>query len=149
MAEHNVTVTWQRSTPDFDYKTFDRTHTWRFSGGQIVKGSAAPAYYGNPELASPEAGLVAVLSSCQMLTFLAIAALKRFVVDSYEDHAEGTLGKNARGKTMVSQIVLRPKVVFGAESVPDSDTLQSMHHKAKYNCFIANSLLTEVILEPR
>ena len=68
MAEYNVTVTWQRSTSDFDYKTFDRTHTWRFSGGQIVKGSAAPAYYGNPELASPEAGLVGGLATCQMVS---------------------------------------------------------------------------------
>lgn len=149
MSKHKVTIRWQRTTEDFDYKTFDRTHTWHFSGGQSVQGSSAPTYYGNGELANPEEGLVAALSSCQMLTFLSIAALKGFTVDSYEDEAEGELGKNEKGKTMVSRITLRPKVVFKRDKTPDDTTLQGIHRKAKENCFVSNSLLSEVVLEPR
>ena len=149
MSEFKVTVLWRRSTPDFEYKTFDRTHTWEFSGGQRLQGSSAPAYFGNPALANPEEGLIAALSSCQMLTFLALAALKRFVVERYEDAAIGEIGKNERGKTMVSKITLRPKVMFGSDNAPDTETLKGMHQKAHENCFVANSLLTEVVLEPR
>lgn len=149
MAEHKVTVSWQRNTPEFNYETFDRTHTIRFSGGQTLHGSSAPAFHGNPELTNPEEGLVAALSSCQMLTFLSIAALKKLVVESYEDEAVGELGKNTQGKTMVQRIRLHPKVVFGNGQHLDAAALHALHHKAKENCFISNSLLTEVVLEPR
>jgi organic hydroperoxide reductase OsmC/OhrA len=143
-----VTIDWQRTTADFNYKTFDRTHTWRFSGGQIVQGSSAPAYYGNAALANPEEGLVAALSSCHMLTFLSIAALKGFVVESYQDKPEGELSKNEQGKTMIGQITLRPVVVFSGDKVPDSKALSDLHHKAHRSCFVANSLLTRVLIEP-
>lgn len=149
MSEYRVKIQWQRNTPDFDYKTFDRTHVWEFPGGQSLRGSSAPEYFGNPALTNPEEGLVATLSSCQMLTFLSIAALKRLVVESYEDEAVGETGKNERGKMMVSRITLRPKVVFGGDQVPDGKTVEGMHHKAHENCFVANSLLTEVLIEPR
>lgn len=149
MAGHRVTISWQRNSTDFDYKTFDRTHGWHFSGGQSVQGSSAPAYYGNPALVNPEEGLVASLSSCHMLTFLSIAALKGFVVDRYRDEAEGKLGKNELGKTMISEIILRPEAVFSGAKIPDTKALQDMHHKAHQNCFVANSLLARVIIEPR
>jgi organic hydroperoxide reductase OsmC/OhrA len=148
MSKHTVTIDWQRTTADFNYKTFDRTHTWRFSGGQTIQGSSAPAYYGNAALANPEEGLVAALSSCHMLTFLSIAALKGFVVESYQDKPEGELSKNEQGKTMISQITLHPKVVFRGDKVPDSKALSDLHHKAHQSCFVANSLLTKVIIEP-
>lgn len=149
MAEHRVTIDWRRTTPDFDYQTFDRTHTWRFSGGQTVQGSSAPAFFGDPARVNPEEGLIAALSSCYMLTFLSIAALKRFVVDRYEDAAEGELGKNAKGRTMIKRIVLHPTVVFGDDRAPDAETLRQMHGKAEDNCFVSNSLLSEVVVEPR
>jgi organic hydroperoxide reductase OsmC/OhrA len=149
MDEHKVTVHWQRTTPDFDYKTFDRTHTWRFASGQTVQGSAAPAYHGDAALVNPEEGMVASLSSCQMLTFLAIAALKGYRVDSYKDEASGELGKNARGKQMIARITLRPSVTFSGPRIPDADALRDLHRKAKDSCFVSNSLLTEVVLEPR
>ena len=149
MSKHTVTISWQRTTADFDYKTFDRTHTWRFSGGQTVQGSSAPAYYGDPALANPEEGLIAALSSCHMLTFLSIAALKGFIVESYQDQAEGQLAKNEQGKTMVSQITLHPNVVFSGDKIPAPDVFNDMHHKAHQNCFVANSLLTEVVVAPQ
>lgn len=149
MSALHVTIEWRRATPDFDYKTFDRAHDWRFSGGQVVKGSSAPAFFGDPALANPEEGLVASLSSCFMLTFLSIAALKRLTVDSYEDQADCQLGKNVNGKTMISRLTLRPKVVFGGDRRPDAAALAELYDKAKENCFVSNSLRAEVLIEPR
>ncbi len=149
MSDYSISLTWRRATPDFDYKTFDRSHIWHLAGGQVVRGSAAPEYSGNPAMSNPEEALLAALSSCHMLTFLAIAALKRLVVDSYEDEPVAELGKNEQGKTMVSRLVLRPKVRFGGERIPGTDAVLELHRKAKENCFIGNSLLSPVVLEPR
>jgi len=149
MAEHQVTLRWQRRSADFDYQTFDRTHTLHFSGGQTLEGSSSPVYFGNPALANPEEALVAALSSCFMLTFLSIAARKRLVVESYEDEAEGELGKNEHGKTMISRIVLHPKVVFDQNRQPAPATLAELYRKAEENCFVSNSLRSEVVVAPR
>ena len=86
MSSYSIRLDWRRTTPDFDYKTFNRGHLWHLAGGhQTVPGSSAPEYSGDPEMSNPEEALLASLSSCHMLTFLAIAALKKLVVDSYED----------------------------------------------------------------
>ena len=149
MAEHRVILRWQRRSPDFDYQTFDRTHTLHFSGGQTLQSSSSPVFFGNPKLANPEEILVAALSSCFMLTFLSIAARKRLVVESYEDEADGELGKNGHGKTMISRIVLRPKVSFGQGQQPNAETLAELYRKAEENCFVSNSLRSEVAVAPR
>jgi organic hydroperoxide reductase OsmC/OhrA len=149
MTAHQVALRWQRRSPDFDYQTFDRTHTLHFSGGQMLQGSASPVYLGNPALTNPEEVLIASLSSCFMLTFLSIAARKRLVGESYEDEAECELGKNAHGKTMISRIVLRPKVVFDPNRQPDPETLAELYRKAEENCFVSNSLRSEVAVAPR
>ncbi len=147
MSQFSIQLEWQRTTPDFDSKTFNRSHTWRLAGGQIVQGSSAPEYGGEVHMSNPEEALLAALSSCHMLTFLTIAALKKLVVDRYEDEPLAELGKNAKGKMMVSKLTLRPKVVFGGAHPPDADTVRELHRKAKENCFIANSLLSEMALE--
>jgi organic hydroperoxide reductase OsmC/OhrA len=149
MSSFSINLVWRRTTPDFDYKTFDRGHTWHLAGGQTVRGSAAPEFSGNPEMSNPEEALLAALSSCHMLTFLAIAALKKLVVDSYEDEPLAELGKNEKGKMMVGHLTLRPKAVFSGATVPDANAVLEMHRKAKENCFIGNSLLSPVVLEPR
>ena len=93
MSEHKATIKWARNGADFGYKTYPRDHVWRFDNGVEVPASAAPAYLGNPQRVDPEAAFVAALSSCHMLTFLALASNKGFVVDSYEDAAVGHLEK--------------------------------------------------------
>ena len=148
MSSYSIKLNWRRTTPDFDYKTFSRSHAWHLAGGQTVRGSSAPEYSGDPEMSNPEEALLASLSSCHMLTFLAIAALKKLVVDSYEDEPLAELGKNEKGRTMVSRLTLRPKVTFGG-AAPASDAVLELHRKAKENCFIGNSLLTPIGLEPR
>lgn len=149
MSSTPIHVAWRRTTPDFDIKTFDRSHVWRLAGGQIVRGSSAPEYSGNPDMSNPEEALLVALSSCHMLTFLSVAAVRRLVVDSYEDEPVYELGKNEKGKMMVARLILRPRVTFGGNTIPDPETVAQLHRKAEENCFVGNSLLSTVVLEPR
>lgn len=147
MSEHRITLNWQRKTPDFNYKTYDRTHSVEFSGGSTMHVTAAPEYLGNPEIANPEELLVAALSSCHMLTFLAISAYKGIVIDKYVDNAVGVLGKNEQGKMAVTEVVLKPVITFSGDKQPDAATLHQLHEKAHTECFIANSVKTVVRVE--
>ena len=149
MSEHKVSVEWKRETPDFSYQTYNRDHDWTFDAGITVRASAAPGYLGNDGCVDPEEAFVASLSSCHMLTFLAIAARKRFVVDSYVDHAVGILGKDAAGRLAITKVTLSPLVKFGGEAAPNPAELSQIHEQAHHACFIANSVKTEVVVEPR
>src|SRR5262245_8446174 len=98
MSEHKVTLKWERGGAEFSYQKYPRDHTWSFDGGPTMIATAAPAYLGNPANVDPEEAFVAALSSCHMLTFLAIACKQKFVLDSYEDAAVGHMEKNVDGK---------------------------------------------------
>lgn len=149
MSEHRVSLAWKRTTQDFAYDTYDRTHTVMFNGGLTLEASAAPEYLGKEEYANPEELLAASLASCHMLTFLAIAAKSRYIVDSYEDEATAVLGKNAAGEMAVVKVILKPKAVFSGEKQPDAAQLKGLHDKAGKNCFIESSIKSEVVVEPR
>jgi organic hydroperoxide reductase OsmC/OhrA len=144
MSEHKVTLTWKLETADFTYPKYNRDHSWKFDGGVEMRASAAPAYVGNPALIDPEEAFVASLSSCHMLTFLAMACKQRFVVESYVDEAVGTLGKNADGKLAITRVTLHPAITFGGTNLPTSEQLHQLHEFAHKECFIANSVKTEV-----
>lgn len=148
MSEHRVHVSWERGGVDFGYESYPRAHRWRFEGGVEVPASAAPAFHGNPERVDPEAAFVAALSSCHMLTFLAVASRKRLVVDAYEDEAVGFLAKNEAGKLAMTRVVLRPRVVF-AGAAPAAELVADLHERAHRECFIANSVRTDVEVEAR
>jgi len=92
----------------------------------------------------PEEAFVASLSSCHMLWFLAIAAKRKFVVDSYIDSAVGTLEKDADSKLAITRVTLRPQIKFSGNSEPTRGELENMHHEAHEKCFIANSVKTQV-----
>jgi organic hydroperoxide reductase OsmC/OhrA len=146
MSEHRVTVSWQRTTEDFTYESYSRNHAWEFESGVLVPASSAPAFHGDPSRVDPEAAFVAALSSCHMLTFLAIAARKRLVVDGYRDAAVGFLEKDAGGKLSITRVVLRPEVTF--RDPPAADVVERMHHLSHEECFIARSVKTDVRVEP-
>lgn len=148
MSKHRVTTRWQRTAEPFTYTAYSRTHRWQFEGGTEIEASAAPAYRGDPALPNPEEAFVASLSSCHMLTLLAIAARAGIVVDAYEDEAEGTLAENDDGRLAVTDVVLRPRITFGSKA-PTPDDLARLHAQAHAECFIANSVHTEVVVEPR
>jgi len=149
MSEHRVRVSWENTVEDFVYETFNRDHLWTFENRAEIKASSAPSFKGNPDCVDPEEALVGALSSCHMLTFLAISAKKRLAVTSYEDDAVGFLEKNADGKLAVTRIILRPKVAWGKDKTPTQEEVEALHQKAHGACFIANSILTEVAIEPR
>jgi len=147
MSEHKANVQWARGKNEFNHESYNRDHTVTFEGGIEIKASAAPGFQGNPDYVDPEEAFVGALSSCHMLTFLAIAAKKRLTVDSYEDDAVGFLEKNADGRMAVTRATLRPKVVWGGDKTPTSEEIERIHEKAHQACFIANSVLTEVTIK--
>jgi organic hydroperoxide reductase OsmC/OhrA len=144
MSEHKATVKWARDGADFVYKNYRRDHIWLFYNGIELPSSAAPAYLGDPKRVDPESAFVAALSSCHMLTFLALASNKGFVVDSYEDNAVGFLEKNANGKLAVTRVELHPKIAFSGDAKPPQADLDWLHDKAHRECFIANSVTTKI-----
>ena len=147
MSEHTVMIEWKRETPGFIDQNYNRDHDWTFDGGVTVRASAAPAYRGSESCVDPEEAFVASLSSCHMLTFLAIAAKKRFVVDGYRDRAVGFLDKDSSGRLAIVRVVLHPEIIFGGERKPTPDELRLLHDQAHHQCFIANSVRTEVTVE--
>lgn len=149
MSEHIAEIVWKRQTESFAYDHYNRAHDWRFDGGVTVPASAAPGYKGEPERVDPEEAFVAALSSCHMLTFLAIAAKKRLTVDAYEDRAVGRMDKNANGKLAVTSVDLHPKVTFAEGVEIDAATLKKLHYDAHENCFIAQSVKTLVIVHSK
>ena len=149
MSEHKATIEWKRESPDFSFETYNRDHDWSFDAGITVRASAAPAYKGNERCVDPEEAFVASLASCHMLTFLAVACKRRHVVDDYRDEAIGVLGKDAEGRLAITRVTLRPRVTFGGERTPTPEELRQLHEQAHHACFIANSVKTEVVVEPR
>jgi organic hydroperoxide reductase OsmC/OhrA len=146
MSEHRIQLTWTKGNVPFTYDTYSRNHRISFKKGEAVTFSAAPPYKGDPAKGDPEDMLVAALSSCHMLTFLAVAARKKVTVLSYEDDAVGFMEKEG-GKLWITRVILRPKILF--ENAPDAESLAEMHHLAHEQCFIANSVKTQITVEPR
>jgi organic hydroperoxide reductase OsmC/OhrA len=145
MSEHRITLKWEKGDAPFTYNEYPRNHALSFKNGQeTVIASASPTYKGDGSKCDPEDMLVAALSSCHMLSFLAIAAKKKLTVQSYEDDAVGFLEDDG-GKLWISRVILRPKVTIDA----DEETLAHIHHLAHEACFIANSVKTDVKVEPR
>ena len=147
MHEYRAATTWRRTSADFTYDTYNRAHEVRFGSGHIAPWSAAPEFKGDVDRVNPEEAYVASLSTCHMLTFLAVAARKRFIIDSYVDEAVGVMEKNAQGKYWVSRVTLRPKVTFSGDRQPSSQEISELHHAAHENCFVANSVRSAVTVE--
>lgn len=147
MSEHHARISWDRDDAPFEYQSYPRDHKWTFAGGIEVPASAAPDYLGSDSRVDPEEGFVAAVSSCHMLTFLAIAAKKKFVVDGYIDDAIGYLEKDGDGKLAITRITLRPRIVFAPDAGPTREELDRLHHSAHENCFIASSVKTAIDVE--
>ena len=146
MSDHRATIEWSRDGQQFVYETYSRKHVLRFDGGITVPGNAAP---GNiPQTVAPAPGVdpeqafVASLSSCHMLWFLHLASQRKFVVDRYVDEAVGELDK-----TWISKVTLHPVVTFSGKA-PTEEEHRALHHKAHEKCYIANSVKSEVVVEP-
>ncbi len=148
---YNVIVSWKKNLEEvFVDSKYSRAHTWIFDGRIELAASSSPQVVplpmSNESAVDPEEAFVASLSSCHMLWFLSIAAEKNYVVESYEDHAEGILGKNTDGKLAMTKVTLKPKVIFNSKTVPLREDVDKLHHMAHEKCFIANSVKTEIVV---
>jgi organic hydroperoxide reductase OsmC/OhrA len=152
MSEYQAVIEWKRGDAVFTDNRYSRGHRWIFDGGIEVPASSSPKTLPVPlsveAAVDPEEAFVASLSSCHMLWFLAIAAKRGFVVDGYRDAAVGVLAKDASGKLVMTVVTLRPEVRFRADAAATRDQLLDLHHEAHEQCFIANSVKTEVRCEP-
>ena len=147
MSHHRASIRWSRNgDAPFAYESYTRDHRVSMETGLVFPASAAPEYKGDGTRTNPEELLVAALSSCHMLTFLAVAAKKGFVIESYEDDAVGVLEKPEGAPTHVTSCTLRPRITFSG-TVPDAETLAKLHESAHRGCFIANSVKTKVTVE--
>jgi len=149
--EYTATILWQRKANEkFTDNRYSRGHVWKFDGGVVVPASSAPSSvrlpYSVAEAVDPEEAFVASLSSCHMLTFLFLAAKQGFIVERYEDTATGLMTKNERGKLFVSRVELKPAVTIAGDKRPSEIDLASLHHRAHEDCYIANSVKTEVVV---
>lgn len=152
MHIYEARIDWQRNGAKFIDNRYSRGHEWSFDGGVRVPASASPsvvpAPYSVAEAVDPEEALVACASSCHMLWFLSLAAKRGLVVDRYSDEATGVMEKTPEGKVAITRITLRPRIAFGGARAPSAEELDALHHAAHEQCFISNSLKSEIVVEP-
>ncbi|PTQ00607.1 OsmC family protein [Vibrio splendidus] len=154
MSEYGAVIRWQKAEDEaFSDNQYSRGHTWEFDGGVTVPASSSPHVVPLPfsveANVDPEEAFIAALSSCHMLTFLGIAAKQQYVIDSYVDDAVGVLEEDESGGSSVTKVTLRPDIVFSGIKIPTAKQLDKLHHLAHKNCFIANSVKTEIVVEMR
>jgi organic hydroperoxide reductase OsmC/OhrA len=147
VSEHRAAVAWRRTTSGFGYDDFNREHEVAFEDGVAVAGDAAADYGGQGAGIDPEALFAASLAACHMLSFLAVAARMRIVVDAYADEAVATVAKDAEGRLAVTRVALRPRVTFAGEVAARKRA--QLHELAHRNCFGANAVKAEIVIEPQ
>ena len=150
MSIFSAQVAWKRGDERFIDNRYSRGHLWSFDGGATVEASSSPDVvplpYSVAENVDPEEAFVAALSSCHMLFFLSLAAKAGFVVDRYEDRAEGIMS-SVDGVIQVTEVNLNPRVLF-AGARPDRDAELDLHHRAHALCFLANSVKSRITINP-
>ncbi len=154
MGEYVARILWRNNEgEEFPNDRYSREHRWEFDGGISVPASSSPHVvrlpWSSEHAVDPEEALVASISSCHMLSFLSAAAKRGFVVESYEDEASGTMGRNGEGRRAVTSVRLNPHTRFSGDNQPDARALDEMHHEAHEVCFIANSVRTEISCHPQ
>lgn len=150
MSVYAAKIEWRRGDQTFTDKRYSRAHLWSFDGGAVVPGSSAPASVPVPmsdaSAVDPEEAMIAALSSCHMLWFLAFAAAAHLVVDDYVDEASGQMGKDAEGRRYLAQVTLRPVTRFNGRQ-PDQAELDALHRQAHDHCEMAHSVRAEITVE--
>jgi organic hydroperoxide reductase OsmC/OhrA len=152
MSKYTAKIAWKRQPQQvFTDNKYSRGHTWEFDGGAIIDASSAPAVvplpYSIEANVDPEEAFIASLSSCHMLFFLANAGKRGFMIDEYIDNAIGIMEKDTAGKVSTTTVTLHPQVTFLGEKQPTLERLEAMHHQSHEQCFIANSVKTQVTIE--
>lgn len=149
MSDLSIELHWQRAEPALQPGKFSNEHTVLFNSSYDVKVDAAPDWGGDAANTNPEQALASALSSCHMMTFLALAAKSGWPVASYHDYAEAHLGKNPKGLMSVTRIDLHPVVRFDTGFSVDDAKMAEMQDRAHRYCFIANTLADSVEINIR
>ena len=144
MSELSIDLHWERAEPDLQAGRYSNAHSVHYNDSYDLRMDAAPGWGGDAENANPEQALAAALSSCHMMTFLALATKANWPVASFSDHAVAHLGRNAKGQMSVTRIDLHPVVRFDSGFSVDASKLEQMQHRAHRYCFIANTLADSV-----
>jgi len=148
MSEYAAKIAWERGDHAFVDNKFSRRHRWLFDGGAEVTASSSTQILPEPmsDLAGidPEEAFVAALASCHMLWFLTIAAAKGYCVNSYTDNPVGVMEAIDGRRQAITRVTLRPRATFEPARQPAPEEVDAMHKKAHHNCFIANSIKSEV-----
>lgn len=152
MSEYFAKINWLRQPNEsFLDNRYSRGHEWTFDGGVTVKASSSPHIvplpYSVADNVDPEEAFIASLSSCHMLFFLSIAAKRKYIVNSYIDNAIGIMDKDRDGKMSMTKVTLKPYIQFFGDKQPSYEQLEKMHHQSHEQCFIANSVKTEIVTE--
>ena len=152
MADYGAQLLWLRGEQDFLGNRYSRRHLLRFDGGVEIAASSSPHVVpvpmSDPAAVDPEEAFVAALASCHLLWFLSIAARRKFCVDSYADSPLSVMPRNSEDKLAMTIVTLRPQVAFSSSRLPTPAEVVEIHHQAHAECFIANSVKTEVRCEP-
>ena len=152
MSTHTARIVWESKGEDFKGMKYSRAHSWEFDGGHKMLASSSPAAvkvpFSDPAGVDPEEAFVAAISSCHMLTFLYHAGKGGFEVKRYDDEASGVLGKTPKGSFGITKVTLNPRIDW-VGSAPSATQLDELHHKAHKDCFIANSVACEIVVEGR
>jgi organic hydroperoxide reductase OsmC/OhrA len=142
---YTASCAWHGSTAA-GYDAYDRRHRATSPPApDSLELSSDPAFRGDPALLNPEQLLVMAAASCQLLSFLAVAARARIDVVDYEDHAEGEMPEADR-PIRITRITLRPRIT--ARGAVDDERIHHLVEVAHRECFISSSLNTEVVVEP-
>ena len=149
MASYRATIDWAlEDGGDFLNGRYSRGHVVEFAEHRMPATSSPHVVgkWAQKGAVDPEEMLVASLSSCHMLTFLHMARLEGFTITRYRDAAEGTMTKNEAGVPWVSKVVLRPEISYAGKRPTEAEA-EHLHHRAHEECFIANSVKTEIVVE--
>jgi organic hydroperoxide reductase OsmC/OhrA len=149
MSELSIELNWRRQAPALRPGKYSNAHTVRYNDEYQLQADAAPDWGGDASLTNPEQALAAALSSCHMMTFLALASKANWPVAAFQDRAVAHLGKNPRGRMSVIQVDLHPVVTFDAGFQIDAAELEKMHDRAHRYCFVANTLAESVTINIR
>ena len=141
---HSIELKWELGDKKLEFGKYLTDHTVILNENVSIDGGSSPDYGGSETNINPEQKLAAAVSSCFMMTFLALAAKMKWPVISYQDKAVTYLGKNSKGKMSVNKIELNPKITFNNNFSVSSEEMAKMQDRSHRYCFIANSLSDEV-----
>jgi len=148
---YRTQVTWQGST-GVGYDHYDRTHRAATIPATVdLELASDPTFRGDPTKLNPEELLVLAATSCQLLSFLAIAARARVDVVAYRDDAEAEMPEGEK-PVRITRITLRPQITVRVardrSEEQERARIERLVALGHQECYVANSLRTDVIVEP-